>query len=155
MKQTLSTLLQLNPLHLPPAPSWWPLAWGWLSLIGTALALLVLVVFLIRRRRIKLAPKKAALRIFTISKDKMSPSDAIELVRQAALCYFPREEIAKLSGREWYAFLDSYTSKTVFTDNAITWQKALYHKESITDPSDLVNDCQEWIQLALPPRKRR
>jgi hypothetical protein len=155
MKQTLSNLLQLNPLHLPPTPSWWPPAWGWLALIGSVIAFFLLVVLLVRMRMMKLAPKKAALRIFTLSKDKMTPSDAIELVRQAALSYFPRDDIAKLTGHEWYAFLDSYAPKTLFTHNEATWQKALYHKESVPNSSHLVNDCQEWVELALPPKKRR
>ncbi len=155
MNQSLSDLLQLNPLQLPPAPSWWPLAWGWLSLIGLTLATILIITLLIRWKRKRLAPKKAALRILELSKENMTPSDAIELVRQAALCYFPREEIAKLTGRNWYEFLDSYLPSPLFKQNETLWQKALYQKESATDSTGLVDDCQAWIQQALPPKKRR
>lgn len=117
MNQSLSDLLQLNPLQLPPTPSWWPLAWGWSTLIGSAIVLLILVALLIRWRRKRLAPKKAALRIFQLSKQRMTPSDAIELVRQAALSYFTREEMAKLTGHDWYQFLDSYVPTPLFGPN--------------------------------------
>ena len=101
-----------------------------------------------------MAPKKAALRIFLRSKENMTPSEAIELVRQAALSYFPREDIAKLTGHEWYAFLDKNAPSPIFIHNETLWQNALYHKEPNFDSARLVNDCQEWIQNALPPVKR-
>lgn len=155
MNQSLSDLLQLNPLQLPPTPSWWPLAWGWSTLIGSAIVLLILVALLIRWRHKRLAPKKAALRIFQLSKQRMTPSDAIELVRQAALSYFTREEMAKLTGHDWYQFLDSYVPTPLFSPNENLWQQALYHKEKQNDPQSLIEDCQLWIEQALPPKKRR
>ncbi|MGX9416391.1 DUF4381 domain-containing protein [Vibrio sp. RC27] len=154
MKQTLSNLLQLNPLHLPPSPSWWPIAWGWLSLIGSAIVALLLLIFLFRMRQKKLAPKKAALRIFSKSKETMTASEAMEIVRQAALSYFPRDEMAKLTGHDWYAFLDSYVSTPLFTQNETLWQKALYQKAPNGDVNQLVDDCQDWVRRALPPAKR-
>ncbi len=155
MNQSLSDLLQLNPLQLPPTPSWWPLAWGWSTLISSAIALLILIALLIRWRRKRIAPKKAALRIFQLSKQRMTPSDAIELVRQAALSYFTREEMARLTGHDWYQFLDSYVPTPLFGPNENLWQQALYHKEKLSDPQSLIEDCQLWIEQALPPKKRR
>jgi hypothetical protein len=155
MNQTLSGLLQLNPLQLPPTPSWWPLAWGWASLIGGVFAVILIIILMIRWRQKKLAPKKAALRILELSKHQMTPSDAIELVRQAALCYFPRDQIAKLTGHSWYDFLDQYAKNPLFIQNETLWQEALYHKESLSDSRHLIEDCQRWIQEALPPKKRR
>lgn len=46
--ETQTSTLPLQPMHLPDAPSWFPLAWGWWALIAGAF-LLVLIVILIWR----------------------------------------------------------------------------------------------------------
>lgn len=155
MNQTLSDLLQLKPLQLPPAPSWWPIAWGWVSLLGGLFAIMILLVVWLRWRAKKLAPKKAALRLLELTKHSMTPSDAMELVRQATLSYFPREQVAQLTGSEWYAFLDDYAEQARFSQNQDLWQQALYQKTAINEADRLIDDCHAWIQSALPPKKRR
>ncbi|OEE70469.1 DUF4381 domain-containing protein [Vibrio genomosp. F6] len=145
--------LPLNPALLPDAPSWWPLAWGWWSLMALACFTVLLVVIYLRWRKKKLAPKKAALKIITNQALEHTPSAAIELLRQAALSYYPRERIAMLSGEEWYAFLDSQISQPRFTPNSTVWQQALYQKPSSETQQSLIEDCQIWIEQALPPKR--
>lgn len=148
-----SSFLPLNPALLPDAPSWWPLAWGWWSMIALLCTALLLIVIYFRLRKKKLAPKKAALKIISNQALNHTPSAAIELLRQAALSYYPRERIAMLSGDEWYAFLDSQLSQPRFTPNSREWQQALYQKSSSETQQNLVQDCQVWIEQALPPKR--
>lgn len=150
--ETQSNLLPLNPMFLPEPPTWLPYAWGWWALIGTALTLLMVTWLVIRWNKKRLAPKKTALRL--LARDQ-KPSEAIELVRQAALCYFPREEIAQLTGKEWYQFLDSQVTTPRFNDNYELWQQALYSNQPVNDAQQLVADCSDWVSQALPPKKRR
>ncbi|KJY84568.1 hypothetical protein TW81_03300 [Vibrio galatheae] len=150
--ETQTSLLPLNPMHLPEPPAWLPLAWGWWALIGGLLALLLTTWLLLRWNKKRLAPKKTALRLLALDQ---KPSEAIELVRQAALCYFPREQIAQLTGKEWYVFLDSQLSSPRFSENYELWQQALYSKQPIPNAQALIQDCSEWINQALPPKKRR
>lgn len=152
--QELSIPLNLNALHLPPLPSWWPLAWGWWSSAAVVLVIILLVLFLVRRKRRRLAPKQTALRLLGQSAEYQKPSAAMELLRQAVLCYFPREEIAHLTGHEWYSFLDEQLNQPLFVPNLLLWQQALYQKTPLEHPEQLVNDCQQWINQALPPQKR-
>ena len=152
MSKDTSTLLPLNPMHLPEPPSWFPLAWGWWALIASLIIGLLIVWFLLYRKKRHLAAKKTAQRLMA---NHQKPADAIELVRQAALCYFPREEIAQLTGKEWYEFLDSQLSKPVFAANYELWQQALYSKHPIQETHTLLQDCSLWIDQALPPKRKR
>jgi len=78
-----------------------------------------------------MAPKKTALRLLNPALGHQTPSSAIELVRQAALCYYP-------PGPDWYAFLDSQVDSPIFTKNEETWQKALYQKQKVENAQDLI-----------------
>ena len=152
--QSMSNLLDLQPLHLPPAPSWWPIAWGWVSLAITFILVILLMAWLIHKYRKWIAPKKVALRLLRSTHVKLTPSDAIELVRQASLCYFPRQEIAHLTGPSWYSFLDHQFGKPLFVPNESLWQSVLYQTSTTADTQHLIDDCCLWIQTALPPKRK-
>ena len=154
MKETSSTPLELNALHLPDAPTWWPLAWGCWSGAASFVCGFVIIMLVIHWKRKRMAPKKTALRLLNPHL-KQTPSSAIELLRQAALCYFPREEIAHLTGNAWYTFLDTQVGRPLFVPNETVWQQALYQKQKIADADALVADCYQWVNDALPPKKRR
>ncbi|MGF1777717.1 DUF4381 domain-containing protein [Vibrio nomapromontoriensis] len=125
-QQTISHPLELSPLTLPTAPSWWPLGPGcWIS--GLILAFIIVCsLFWYRRNKQKTRAKRAALNLFKIERHNLTPSSAIEVVRQAALSYYPRQDIAKLSGQSWYQFLDSQLAEDIFSPNQALWNQALY-----------------------------
>ncbi|MFC3024120.1 DUF4381 domain-containing protein [Vibrio zhugei] len=155
MQKSSSTPLPLLDVHLPDAPSWLPLAWGWWAAIGSIVLIILAIVLRIRWKRKRHAPKKAALRLLDPKFGSQSPSSAMELLRQAALCYYPRSEIAHLTGKDWYAFLDEELGREVFIANEAQWQQALYKKQTSEHASALVEDCYQWVNEALPPAKRR
>jgi hypothetical protein len=117
--------------------------------------MLFLILWLIHWHRKRNAPKKVALGLLQAKHHDLTPSDAIELVRQASLCYFPRKEIAHLIGRDWYDFLDTQYGKPLFLPHASKWQKALYQKPETKDVQHLIDDCLIWVKEALPPKRRR
>lgn len=127
--QAVSTPLALSDLHLPAEPSFWPLAWGWWGGALVIILLLIGLLVFLKMRKKKLAPKVAALTIFERERTTLSPSAAIELLRQTALCYYPRAHIAHLSGQAWLEFLDSQLKSPLFVQHLSTWQYALYHKK--------------------------
>ncbi len=146
--------LNLEPLILPDPPHWLPLAWGgWAMLAGIIIAVLGLILFF-RWRAKRLRAKKTALRLLTHPLDPHTPSSAMEILRQATLSYFPREEIAQLTGSAWYEFLDSHTKETRFVDKQQQWREALYQKSSPEQHQDLIDDCIFWVRLALPPKRK-
>ncbi|MCU8167968.1 DUF4381 domain-containing protein [Vibrio vulnificus] len=150
---TNSTPLELQPLILPAVPSWFPLAWGWwASFASVVVALLLLTAFFLWRKK-RLKAKRAALKLFVKPITPHTPSSAIELLRQAALCYYTREAIASLHGEQWYQFLDLQLGETRFSDKMPLWQAALYQNKHGEHDSELVNDCLVWVEKALPPKR--
>ncbi|MDL5027615.1 DUF4381 domain-containing protein [Vibrio sp. TMPB1044] len=155
--------LDLSPAIAPDAPTWWPLAWGWWAVIVIAITLIALVFFIVKRRKNNQLPKQEALSYFSNSQslNALSPSTAQDIVRQAALSYFPREKIAGLSGDDWLAFLDAQLAKPLFAAKQSQWQQALYQDATLmTDEQkkaqqQLVNDCEIWLRKALPPKRGR
>lgn len=145
------SILPLQDMALPQVPDWFPLAWGWWASLAGIVLIFALLLFYFRWKKKRLAPKKTALHL--IPKEK--PAAALELVRQVALCYYPREHIAQLTGKDWYIFLDSQVSTPIFEQNYEQWQNVLYSKEAILNSEELVQDCYQWVEQALPPKKRR
>ena len=82
-----NTLLGTIKSHAPPrATKLAPLASrGWWTLIASVIVGLLIVWLLLYRKKRHLAAKKTAQRLMA---SHQKPADAIELVRQAALCYF-------------------------------------------------------------------
>ena len=155
--------LDLSPVIAPNAPTWWPLAWGWWAVIITAITLISLVFFIVKRRKNNQKAKQEALSYFSNSQsqDGLSPSKAQDIVRQAALSYFPREKIAGLSGDDWLTFLDAQLAKPLFVAKQPQWQQALYQDAALMNDDQkkaqqqLVNDCETWLRKALPPKRGR
>ncbi|CDU14779.1 DUF4381 domain-containing protein [Vibrio coralliirubri] len=155
--------LDLSPVIAPDAPTWWPLAWGWWAVIITAISLIALVFFIVKRRKNNQQAKQEALSYFSNSQsqDGLSPSKAQDMVRQAALSYFPREKIAGLSGDDWLKFLDAQLAKPLFVAKQSQWQQALYQDVALMNDDQkkaqqqLVNDCETWLRKALPPKRGR
>lgn len=146
--------LNLEPLILPNAPDWLPLAWGGWALM-TGIVLTILGVYLYFKWRTKrLLAKRTALKLLTNSVTPHTPSSALEILRQAALSYFPREDIAPLTGAAWYEFLDNHTEESRFLDKQQQWQAALYQKSPQGEHQDLIEDCVFWVSYALPPKKK-
>lgn len=148
--------LPLKPLHLPLEPSFWPLPWGYWSLFALIAIALILSLVTQRKLRNKKRAKKAALHILKQGSNCLTVSEAQELVRQAALSYFPRNDIAKLTGEKWLSFLDSQLATPRFSQNKEQWQSILYSsgvKDHAINAS-LIEDCGYWIEHALPPKRK-
>jgi hypothetical protein len=150
---TTTHSLPLEALHLPPPPSFWPLPWGWWSLLLAVVFALLMLVLLWKWRKSRLRAKKAALALLTLEKSAITPSGAMEIVRQAVLSYYPRNRVAHLSGEGWLSFLDSQVKTPIFKPHETDWLTALYQKESGANQAKLITQCETWLNDALPPRR--
>ncbi|GLO62794.1 hypothetical protein MACH09_33020 [Vibrio sp. MACH09] len=149
----ISHPLSLQSIHLPEPPTFWPVAWGWWSLLAAAILLILVIVGTWRWRKNRLRAKKAALALLTLEKSTLTPSGAMEIVRQAVLSYYPRSRVAHLSGDKWLQFLDSQVSSAIFSSNQSQWLEALYQKESHFDREEMIKQCDHWLTTALPPKR--
>jgi Flp pilus assembly protein TadB len=104
MSMGLATLV-LRDVHVPPSPSWWPLAPGWWLVLGAVLLLVVgISAWRLRRRRRQLAWQ----RWFDEAGTAQSPAEQVaamsERLRRAARRLDPSAD--RLEGEDWLRFLD-------------------------------------------------
>ncbi len=69
MKESSTTSLDLNGLHLPELPSWFPLAWGWWASLAGILIVMLIIGLAVRWHRRRLAPKKTRITPFEFDSD--------------------------------------------------------------------------------------
>lgn len=118
-----ASLQNLHDIVLPPPVGWWPLANGWVFLLG----LLVIVIAWLSYRSIQRwnrnRYRRAALHeLAEISRGLEVGSDRERHLRQipgllkrTALAAYPRNEVASLNGERWYRFLNGTLKTPLFT----------------------------------------
>ena len=114
--------LQLEDIHLPPAPGLWPPAPGWWLLAVLLLASAWLVGKKMRKyfqRRRHLQETRRTLRHLKQLLDNGNTKEAITeiniFLRNTALTHFPDEDVASLTGNNWLAFLDRSGNTNAFS----------------------------------------
>ena len=102
----MNPLDQLEPLIAPAPIGWWPLAPGWWLLIGAivVIALVVLSIHLIRRRRLQRWMTLFDRQIQAAQQGPAKLAAASELLRRAARRLDP--QAVQLQGEAWLRFLD-------------------------------------------------
>lgn len=151
--KTVAHPLSLEAIHLPSTPDFWPLPWGWWTLLAILIFSVLFVIGVFKWRKRRLRAKKAAIALLSLEKQRITPSGAMEIVRQAVLSYYPRDRVAHLSGESWLDFLDSQVKTPIFRSHDKEWSIALYQKQSMTNNDVLINQCETWLSAALPPKK--
>ena len=122
----MDKLLSLEPLDLPAEPGWWPLPpFAWL-VIGGALSFLLIVVALVAWRYVRNRVKRKALRQLELIARNQDVSALDTLLRRLALTYYPRRDVAGLTGEAWLRWLDGHLAAPRFLSLAPHWQAALY-----------------------------
>ncbi len=104
-------LAQLAPAHAPAAPALWPPAPGWWGLAVLLLAVVVALVFWLRHpvRRLRLAALRELGQLEQGGADDAALARGLEhLLRRYAVARFGREQVARLSGEPWIAFVAAH-----------------------------------------------
>ncbi|GAD77073.1 hypothetical protein VAZ01S_060_00230 [Vibrio azureus NBRC 104587] len=154
MMTTNNPSLDLAPIIVPESVNWFPLAWGWWVVISGVVFLFIIISLFIKSRAKRLQAKKTALRLLTDPDVSHTPSSALQVLRQVTFSYFPREEVAALTGSAWYQFLDSHSKDSRFVDKQQQWQAALYQNSQTEQDQELIDDCIFWVKHALPVKKK-
>src|SRR4051794_5883780 len=106
-------LNQLRDIHYPESISWWPPAWGWYLLFLLSMVMVIALIYLYKLYKQK-KPKRFALsylqnlyKTYQHTNNSVEIASEISLVlKQVALHYYPREQVGKLQGEDWLAFLE-------------------------------------------------
>lgn len=152
-------LASLKDIHLPKAISWWPLAPGWYALILLVLfAVSMLIYFLYQRHQNALAKNKALQRLQQYKKayeqehnNPLASAQISELLKQVALVYYPRDEVAGLHGDEWILFLNQKSKGLNFTSLKAMLLESPFKSEEHIDLAPLFRTSRLWIKQRGKP----
>lgn len=161
MKSTDPASLQnLNAIVLPAPVDWWPLANGWYVVFGIMLIAVSWFGYRSVQRWFANRYRRAALqKLQLLAEDIQSEVNRDSSLRQipillkrTALSAYPREQVASLSGKDWFGFLNSNIRNPPFTESSfVTLDKISYtcgelgeiDTHSITT---LLNASKQWLK---------
>lgn len=105
--------LALRDIHLPEPISWWPLAPGWWILLGVVILLLCALIYSVYLWRSKRVLRQLQHELQQLKRTYQKNGDTAQtikqlsvLLRRAGISYFPRHDVASLTGDNWLNFLD-------------------------------------------------
>ncbi len=148
-------LAGLRDIHLPAAVSAWPPAPGWWVVGAVSLAIAISAVLWGRRRWRRQAYRRAALRALQeLDRQWQQHGDAAvyiaavnALLKQTALCAYPRQAVAALNGPAWGEFLDRGLRTPCFAGAAAQALAALYSGQAkASAPAALQSAATTWIR---------
>lgn len=160
MNSDPTSLANLHDIVVPEPLPLWPPAPGWLWLLGflavllTLLALRAFIHFQRNRYRREALEELAKLRASGISHDALLSGLSVLLKRTAVTAY-PREEVARLTGTDWFDFLDT-TGGTAFGDGLGEWLEDNTYRgnDGSRDTGQLellTAETRRWIRQHRPP----
>ena len=105
--------LPLRDIHFPDPILWWPPAAGWWAVFIALLLLSITAGFCWHNWRSKRVLRQLRHELEQLQQFYQNSNDAHKtirklsvLLRRACISYFPRKQVASLTGKHWLAFLD-------------------------------------------------
>lgn len=148
----LPQLLDLmHGLVMPEPVPWLPQTPGWWIVLGWLLAVLLLAVWQLARRRRRNRYRRDALAeldAITVRQD-MDPAESAQriaaVLKRTALAAYPRADVAALYGGDWARFLsESADNDPQITEAADRLATAAYRPDA--DPEALAQPARRWIR---------
>ena len=147
-------LSQLADIHLPPAISQWPPAYGWWLLVCSLLVIITLAIrwFIVHRRKKQYKVEATSILVnikqqFQADNDNLAALEAINsLLKQTCMTHYGRHETAGLSGDAWLAFLDNTGGTKDFSKGpgrSLTY--TLYTPNPVAPIEELIEITKKWI----------
>jgi len=155
MPANTNPLTSLRDIHLPPPVSFWPPAPGWTVLAAIILLIgFVLAYFYLKRCERARAKNAALKKLQQLQQLQDQQLNAVfllgqlsSLLKRVALAYFPREQVAGLTGVNWLLFLNKTGDTKNFTSTAGRLLMSGPYQNKITENiTPLFAYSKEWIR---------
>ncbi|TWX73086.1 DUF4381 domain-containing protein [Colwellia sp. C1TZA3] len=150
----MDPLAQLNDIHLPANVHSYPIAPGWWLLAVIVLALIIYGTLKLRQYFVKRKAQKMALKQLSTATDI---SAMVALLKWAALQYFPRSQVAHLTGDAFKTFLMAtlpIKQQQKFAELSAEHFVSVYQSAATSKNSAAFSSAaQLWLSHALPPKK--
>lgn len=162
--------LELRDIHLPDTISWWPIAPGWWIVLASLLAFFI-IVFVIKKIYVSKQLKRdinAELSLikqqFQTTQNKSQLAKSLSaLLRRTGISYYPKANIAGLTGNDWLIYLDkTNTDKSKNTkfqsDIGQILLSAPYLPNDTKlkfDEAALIELCESWLLSRHKPTHKK
>lgn len=150
----MDPLAQLSDIHLPANVHSYPIAPGWWFLAFIVFALIIYSAIKLRQYYIKRKVQKMALNQLSAA---TQTSAIVTLLKWAALQYFPRQQVALLSGDAFKRFLIATLPakhQEKFAQLSGEYFTSVYQSTAAKEiSSDFSAAAKLWLIHALPPQK--
>ena len=154
----MDPLAQLSDIHLPANVHGYLIAPGWWLLAVIVLALIIYGLLKLRQAMIKRQVKKMALKQLSTTTDI---SAMVGLLKWAALQYFPRSQVAHLTGNAFKSFLIATLPpkhQQEFTELSAEHFVSVYQSTAVSTTANIISAefssaAKLWLSHALPPKK--
>lgn len=161
-KTAAAQQLQLRDIHMPDAPSMWPLAPGWwVLIIVTFIALYFLYKFWERQHKRKqlLASLQHQLSSihdeFRLNKDKHKLAVAISDLLKRFFRYVLKDSPAtSLTGQQWIDYLNSKADSDVFSKFVVPLTQAQYIQSPDFDVPSLIATVRNYFPIAINHKEK-
>jgi len=154
----MDPLAQLSDIHLPANVHSYPIAPGWWLLAVIVLTLIIYGLLKLRQVMIKRQAQKMALKQLSTATDI---SAMVALLKWAALQYFPRSQVAHLTGHAFKSFLIATLPpkhQQKFTELSAEHFISVYQSVAASTTANKISAefssaAKLWLRHALPPNK--
>lgn len=149
----------LRDIHMPPDPSWWPLAPGWWGVIALLLVALTLVIWWTWRRRLPRRRWRHAERELErlLARHGEEPSvfaaAVSQLLRRVAREREP--DTVSLRGEAWQAALQRLAGKHVNAAPLANLERVMYRPGIDLDTETVANTARQWLRRVMLHGGRR
>lgn len=155
--QAAQQTLELRDIHMPDAPSYWPLAPGWWFLIIIVCVLAYLLYKIIaKRNHRKQLNNLMQNQLQTIQSDYKKHKNKHKLAIEVSelLNRFVRHVLGdsnatSLSGKAWINYLNSQTEHSMFDKFEVELTQAQYMKDIDYDVPSLIATVKNYFPLAI------
>lgn len=146
----MDPLAQLHDIQTPAPISDLPTAIGWWILLALSLLSIVLLIrYFIRRKQVRQHQKQALRALAQATSDQ----EIIEVLKWAAMGYFPRAQVASLHSSALQLFLSQQlNTKKQAKFNALCQSQfdLLYQRADENQAPKLEDAAKYWVMNALP-----
>lgn len=155
LKHAQTTAIELpNDIKTPELINQFPIAIGWWLLLLIIIAVLLITVTYIKKYKEKNRIKKQAIQAISVTTTPMTQT--LTTLKWAAMAYFPRQELASLSGQKLIDYLTNklpINEQERFKTQTTAIIDGLYKPNSHEIVNKELNQAALlWLQKALPPK---